>query len=170
MGETDSAVVRRESLNPGAALTASPYPSCFAHGDIPSSVLLPAGLCVLLDYVPPSQGCGCATRMCPEEWMCSEWLWAPNWEFQHSVSVKYPCSLCKEQTRILVQLSWIQNLGNKLVAGQENKEKVVKEFIWKCQMVQIQFFQAFPSGGWFRNESRSTVWNKRGEWSHPLSS
>lgn len=97
-------------------VTDSLYPSCFAHGDIHSSALLSpsADNCPasnrMLDYIPPKQCCGCAARIHPEECMCSEWFWTPNWEFQGSISVKYLFSLSKKQTRILVQLIWIQNL------------------------------------------------------------
>lgn len=94
------------------------YPSCFAHGGIQSSPLLclNAGTCPAsnrtLDYVPPNQHCSCATRIHPEECLCSVRFWTLNWEFQGTVSVKYPCSMSRKQTRTLVQLSWVQNLWN----------------------------------------------------------
>lgn len=81
LGDTCSVPVGRESLNPGAAqsqcVTHSLYPSCFAHGGIQSSPLLcpNAGTCPAsnrtLDYVPPNQHCSCATRIHPEECLCS---------------------------------------------------------------------------------------------------
>lgn len=86
--------------------------------------------------------------------------------FQWNISS--PCPKSKQGHWF--SLSGFKTYKTKLMAGKKNKEKVVKQFIWKRQMVQIQFFQASPSGGWFRNETRSRVWNKKGEWSHPLSS
>lgn len=110
---SEKEIIKSRCCSHSQCVTDSLYPSCFAHGDIHSSALLSpsADNCPasnrMLDYIPPKQ---CATRIHPEECMRSEWFWTPNWEFQDSVSVKYPFSLSKKQTRTLVQLIWIQNL------------------------------------------------------------
>lgn len=52
---------------------------------------------------------------------------------------------------------------NKNRSGLENKGKVVKQLIWKCEMVQIQSFQASSRSRLFSNEARRMVLSKKGE-------
>lgn len=133
-------------------LTDSLHPSCFAHGDIHGFALLspkagnhpPSNR--TLDYVPPSQSCGCATRICKES-VCilsdSEHQ-TGSFKTLFQWNIPAPCPKCKQGHWF--SLAGFKTYETKLMAGQKNKEKMAKQFIWKCQMVQILFFQASPWG------------------------